>query len=171
MEKNTHFFGVFFIFFCSYALISCDTLNNGIFEENDLFSINNQKTIKLSDNRFIGVFQRENEWSYNYISYKFTNIYKFNGTNIIEEYISHTSSDNVINLSFSNRYEFEVKDKKYRYRYLSDYWYIGEWTNWLDYDFSNDCNILTLQFEMDLELLEKYPYHEQFYYSDYEKIK
>ena len=173
MNKNIQYFSSFLLLYCLFILNSCGTLNNGTFAENNLFSINEQNTDKLSDNRFNGVFQLDyNGIGKDNISLNIINNYKFNGTNIVERYYSIMSLDNDINISFSDKIEFEVYNKKYRYRnLLDDGSPFGEWENWLEYSFSDDCNILILHFEMSLEMIKEYPDIVPLFYLEFKKIK
>jgi hypothetical protein len=163
MKKNIHYFVSFITLFCSFAQISCDTLNNVTFVENDLFNENSPKIVKLSDNRFNGVF----EWGYDEDFFGCI----FNGTNIVEEYYLYVSKNTDEKLSDSSFYEYDLNNGKYRKRLIINNEYVGEWENWLDYNFSDDCNILILQHETLLEILEKYPHWSPTYFVDYNKIK
>ena len=159
-EMKIHFFVGFLYLFCLFALIGCDTLNNGTFAENDLFSRNNQKIIEISDNRFNGVFQQkdgENIWGI-----------KYNGTNIAEFYISIDLLNTGEKYSSSGKLEFELYNNKYRIRsFPDDEW---GWGDWIDYDFSDDCDMLIFYYETSSELLEKCPFLSPIFIRKFEKI-
>jgi len=118
----------------------------------------------LSDTRFNGEFR----WSDNDMLFS----YKFNGSNIVEN-SSSFSLDTGEEFSFSFNEEFEVVNGKYRCRPLFDNESIGEWSDWLDYNFSDDNNILVLQLpppEGPAEVLEMPPPVFSPIYIEYTKL-
>jgi hypothetical protein len=91
--------------------------------------------VPLSDSRFIGEFG-------NNIGNKFYPTYAFDGTNKVIYYSS-------------SKLEFQILDGKYRQRTWSDKNYYN-FSEWLEYEFTNNGNTLRLQSYKNLDFWREY---------------
>lgn len=115
---------------CLFALIGCNVAYNK----------NEVEITKLSDARFNGDFQ----WGAdnNYFGYR------FNGTNIVEYYMYYKFENTGENWYDSWFYSFEINNGSYRTRLIQNNEYVGDWDNWLEYNFNEDDTELILQHDI-----------------------
>ena len=129
MKRNVFYLLSAVIAFC-FIFTGCQP------EEEDLYY-----TKKLGDDRFDGVFER----SYMVSSETYVDTMTFNGGYGLMKYNS-------------SHYEMEARkaEGKFRKKLWTYYENSYEWSEWLDYKFSEDGNTLTIQWHDYLNTPERY---------------